>query len=453
MLEKNIYNRSDIALDSYEFYSKYKRKKSVTILTLGCKVNQYETEAMQELFLEDGYEIVENDDKADVYVINTCTVTAMGSKKSRQFIRRVKRINSDAIIVVVGCYSQVSPDEVKRIDGVNLILGTHNRSRIVEYINMMNIDKTIDKVNDIMKVDIFEEMKISSVKDKTRAFLKIQEGCNQYCTYCIIPYARGRIRSRQLYNIKDEVTRLANKGFKEIVLTGIHLGSYGKDIKKHSLIEAIEVTANVDGIERVRIGSLEPKSITDEFLDRVSKIKEFCPHFHLSLQSGCDTVLKRMNRRYTTDEYYESVMKIRKIFPMAAITTDIIVGFPMETDEEFNQTMEFVKKVQFYQIHVFKYSIREGTPAAKMKQVNSNKKDIRSNKLISEAENMEKEYLQRFIGSEIEVLFEKYSNFSAMGHTIHYVSVRVNSPINVSGEIKRVKVIGVEDKVLIAKFI
>jgi len=427
--------------------------KRVAFYTLGCKVNQYETEAMQELFMSDGYEVVAHSEKADVYVINTCTVTATGDKKSRQFIRRSKRLNPDALIAVVGCYSQISPDEVESIEGVNLVLGTNNRKEIVNYLNALDEDGHMNKVEDIMAVNTFEEMQIDAVKDKTRAFLKIQEGCNQYCTYCIIPYARGKVRSRALNNIIDEVKRLAQNGFKEIVLTGIHLGSYGLDLEEESLIEAIEATSAVDGIERVRIGSLEPRSITDEFLSRVSSIKEFCPHFHLSLQSGSDTVLKRMKRRYTADEYYASVVKIREVFPEASLTTDIIVGFPAETDEEFEETFGFVQKVDFHQIHVFKYSIREGTPAALMPQVDGGKKDVRSQRLIEKAEAMEQNFLEGFIGNTIDVLFETYENFKATGHTKHYINVTVSSGVDMSGQIKSVKITAVDGKKLVGQLI
>lgn len=425
--------------------------KKVAFLTLGCKVNQYETEAMQELFTNDGYEVVDHNEKADVYVINTCTVTATGDKKSRQFIRRSKRLNPHALIAVVGCYSQISPDEVEAIDGVNLVLGTNNRNQIVEYINGIEDHGQMNKVEDIMAIKEFEEMEIEAVKDKTRAFLKIQEGCNQYCTYCIIPYARGKVRSRALDNIIKEVNRLAKNGFKEVVLTGIHLGSYGLDLEAESLIDAIEATASVEGIERVRVGSLEPRSITDDFLKRVSNIKEFCPHFHLSLQSGSDTVLKRMKRRYTTDEYYESVVKIRQVFPDASLTTDIIVGFPLETDEEFEETYEFVQKVNFHQIHVFKYSIREGTPAALMTQVDGGVKEKRSQRLIARAEEMEKKFLESFIGRTVDVLFETYENFKSTGHTKHYINVSAPAGKDMGGHIHSIKIEAVDGKKLVGK--
>jgi len=448
-MEKNNKEWVNLSLDEDAFFRKYGRKKIVATYTLGCKVNQYETEAMQELFVADGYEIVDHSEKADVYVINTCTVTATGDKKSRQFIRRAKRLNPDSLIAVVGCYSQISPDEVEAIEGVNLVLGTNNRKEIVNYIKALDGDGHLNKVEDIMAVNSFEEMKIDAVKDKTRAFLKIQEGCNQYCTYCIIPYARGKVRSRELHNIVEEVERLAKNGFKEIVLTGIHLGSYGLDLESESLIEAIEVTGAIKGIERIRVGSLEPRSITDDFLRRVSAVKEFCPHFHLSLQSGSDGVLKRMKRRYTADEYYKSVVKIREVFPEASITTDIIVGFPLESDDEFEETLAFVQKINFHQIHVFKYSIREGTPAALMAQVNGKIKDNRSHRLIEKAEEMEQSFLESFIGKSVDVLFESYDNFISVGHTKHYINVKTSTGKDQVGAIKTVNITGVEGKKLL----
>jgi threonylcarbamoyladenosine tRNA methylthiotransferase MtaB len=450
---KKIKEVINLSLDGDAFYKKYGRKKIMSALTLGCKVNQYETEAMQELFVADGYEVVDHTEKADVYVINTCTVTATGDKKSRQFIRRAKRLNPDALVAVVGCYSQISPEEVEAIEGVNLVLGTNNRKEIVNYVKNIGSEGHLNKVEDIMAVNTFEEMTIDAVKDKTRAFLKIQEGCNQYCTYCIIPYARGKVRSRALHNIVEEVGRLSKNGFKEIVLTGIHLGSYGVDLEGQSLIEAIEATGAVEGIERVRVGSLEPRSITDDFLKRVAQVEAFCPHFHLSLQSGSDGVLKRMKRRYTAEEYYESVVKIRQVFPEASITTDIIVGFPLETDEEFEETLAFVQRVNFHQIHVFKYSIREGTPAALMPQVDGGVKDVRSHRLIEKAEKMEVAFLNSFVGKTLDVLFESYDNFMSIGHTKHYINVKASTGSDRSGEIAKVKITSVEGKKLLGELI
>jgi len=443
----NTNKKIDIKLSNENFLKKYGRKKKVTFFTLGCKVNQYESEAMRELFEKNGYISVSNDEFADVYVINTCTVTSMSDKKSRQFIRKAKRINGDSIICVSGCYSQISPDQVEKIEGVNLIIGTNNRKNIVDLIQNLNADQKMSIVEDIMEVSDFEELTIDNLKDRTRAFLKIQEGCNQYCSYCIIPYARGKIRSRELENVVMEVKRLADNGFKEIVLTGIHIASYGKDKKDYSLIDAIEKSAKVRGIERIRVSSVEPRVITDELLERLSLVKEFCPHFHLSLQSGSDTVLKRMNRKYTTEEYLSAVNKIKEYFPDAAVTTDVIVGFPGETEEEFSETVEFVKKINFYEIHVFKYSKRKGTVAAEMKnQVAENVKDERSGILINISREMEKVFIEEFIGSVVNVLFEtREKDGRYLGHTSNYLKVLSDSEENLVGKIKNVKIIDCED--------
>lgn len=385
--------------------------KTVAFYTLGCKVNQYETEAMGELFQRAGYEIVDSEEKADVYVINTCTVTNLGDRKSRQFIRRAKKINPEAIVAVVGCYAQTSPDEVLSIEGVNIILGTKDRNKIVAYVEKVKEEsEKINAVEDIMQIKEFEEMTIGEIKGKTRAFLKIQEGCNQYCTYCIIPYARGPVRSRKLEDIIKEVKRLADHGFKEVVLTGIHVASYGRDLECTSLLDVIRAVHEVDGIERIRLSSIEPTIATEEFVREISKMEKVCPHFHLSLQSGCDATLKRMNRKYTTGEYKTIVERLREYMPDLSITTDIMVGFPGETEEEFEATLNFVKEIQFSQIHVFKYSPRKGTPAAKYKnQVPAEIKNIRSEKLIELARESTIKYNERFIGRIKKVLFETAS--------------------------------------------
>lgn len=386
--------------------------KTVTFYTLGCKVNQYETEAMGEMFEKNGYCIVDNELVADVYVINTCTVTNLGDRKSRQFIRRAKRMNPDAIVAVVGCYSQTAPDEVMSIEGVNIVLGTNDRSKIVEYVQRaMDENDKINLVGDIMEITEFEEMAIGEVKGKTRAVLKIQEGCNQFCTYCIIPYARGPIRSRKIEDIVNEVKRLAHNDFKEIVLTGIHVASYGKDLENITLLDVIKAVHDVEGIERIRLSSIEPTIMTDDFVDTVMKMNKVCPHFHLSLQSGCDETLGRMNRKYTTAQYKEIVNKLREKIQDVSITTDIMVGFPGETDEEFNKTMKFVENIGFSQIHVFKYSPRRGTPASKYdNQVPSNTKNMRSEKLIHLANKYMMEYNEKFVGRTKKVLFETESS-------------------------------------------
>jgi len=341
-IETNKNDKKDIKIDRREL-----NQRSVAFLTLGCKVNQYETEAMMELFESRGYNVVDNDARADIYVINTCTVTSLGDKKSRQFIRRSKRTNGEAIIAVVGCYSQVSPEEVEKIEGVNVIIGTNNRKQIVDVVEDINVWDKIVLVDDIMKVTEFEELKIDTIKDKTRAFLKIQEGCNQYCSYCIIPYARGPIRSRQPENVISEVKRLAESGFKEVVLTGIHVASYGKDLECVNLIDVLKKVHDVEGIERIRLSSVEPRMFSEEFITAIKSMPKFCNHFHLSLQSGSDTVLKRMNRKYTTEEYANIVDKLRVELDNPSFTTDIIVGFPGETDQEFEETYAFAKRIGF----------------------------------------------------------------------------------------------------------
>ena len=370
--------------------------KKVKFSTLGCKVNQYETEAMAELFVKNGYEITE-DYNCDVFVLNTCTVTNLSDRKSRQQISKIRSENSDAIIAVVGCYSQVSPDEIENIEGVNVILGTKYRKEIVELCELAkSSNKIINKVENIGKNREFEELTINTEHSMTRAYIKIQEGCSQFCSYCIIPYARGPIRSRNIRDIVLEAKRLADNGFKEIVLTGIHVASYGKDLENDDigLIDVIEDIGQIDKIKRIRLSSLEPRIVDKQFLDRLSKVEQFCDHFHLSLQSGSDSILQSMNRKYDIDLYEKTINLIREYYPNAAITTDIIVGFPGETDEDFEKTLNFVDKIQFSKIHVFKYSNRKGTVASKMKnQVSGVVKKERSKLLIEKS----KYYTDKFL--------------------------------------------------------
>lgn len=430
-------------------------KKSVGFLTLGCKVNQYETEAMTELFEKSGYEIVDSDDFADVYIINTCTVTNLSDKKSRQFIRRSKGKNADAVVAVVGCYSQVSPEEIAKIEQVDIILGTDNKGDIVEICEEFMKDKNrVNLVTDIMKVRDFEELNIDDVEGKTRAFLKVQDGCNQYCSYCIIPYARGAIRSRQMDSVVSEVKRLVETGFKEVVLTGIHIASYGKDLGDERLIDLIEEIHQVEGLERIRLSSVEPTLITDDFMKRLGALKKVCNHFHLSLQSGSDTVLERMNRKYTTAEYKSIVEIIRSHMDDVAFTTDIIVGFPEETEKEFNETYEFVKEIGFSKVHVFKYSPREGTPAAKMKQLDGNIKTERSRKLIDLSDLQNREFNERFLGEKLDVLFEEVSKDKEdhiEGYTTNYIRVLAIGDESLEGQIKPVRIENLHDDMLIGK--
>lgn len=432
--------------------------KTVAFYTLGCKVNQYETQAMSEIFLKSGYTIVDPLEKADVYVINTCTVTNLGDRKSRQFIRRSKKKNGDAVIAVVGCYAQMSPEEVQEIDGVDIILGTKDRSKIVELCEKVKEEnKRFNLVEDIMQVKEFEELSIEEVKGKTRANLKIQEGCNQYCSYCIIPYARGQIRSRRLVNIIEEVKRLAKNGFKEIVLTGIHVASYGKDLGDSTLIDVLESIHDIDGIERIRLSSLEPTLVTEDFMTRLSRLSKVCDHFHLSLQSGSDTVLKRMNRKYTSGEYKEIVRLIRKYMPNVAITTDIIVGFPGETDVEFYETYSLVEEVKFSKIHVFKYSPRAGTPAAKYKdQVDGNVKNERSNKLIDLGESLTKEFISGFLEKTIDVLFEDRNpdkDGYLEGYSTNYIKIVAKGDEKNQGNISKVFINDIDGDSLLGEII
>ncbi|MDR0879264.1 MAG: tRNA (N(6)-L-threonylcarbamoyladenosine(37)-C(2))-methylthiotransferase MtaB [Clostridioides sp.] len=421
--------------------------KKVAFYTLGCKVNQYETEAMIEIFEKDGYEHVDSHEFADVYVINTCTVTHMSDRKSRQYIRRMKKVNPDARIVVVGCYSQVSPEEILDIEDVNLVMGTSDRKNIVEALKNIDLNSKHSTVDDIMKIKEFEDMEVKQTDDKTRAFMKIQDGCDRYCTYCIIPYARGRVRSRDIESIVSEADTLSKAGYKEVVLTGIHVASYGKDIRddKLTLLDVIRRVSEVDGIERIRLSSVEPILFTDEFVEEIKSNKKLCPHYHLSLQSGCDDTLKRMNRRYTTTEYKEIVERLRSTIPDVAITTDVIVGFPGETEEEFESTYNFLKDIELTQMHVFKYSVRKGTPAAAMEdQIDPQIKHDRSEKLISLSKENFDAFRRRYIGRELDVLFEKNIESNKYeGLTSNYIRVLAESDEDIEGQIKKVKIIAV----------
>lgn len=413
--------------------------KKVKFSTLGCKVNQYETEAMAELFVKNGYEITE-DYNCDVFVLNTCTVTNLSDRKSRQQISKIRSENSDAIIAVVGCYSQVSPDEIENIEGVNVILGTKYRKEIVELCELAkSSNKIINKVENIGKNREFEELTINTEHSMTRAYIKIQEGCSQFCSYCIIPYARGPIRSRNISDIVLEAKRLADNGFKEIVLTGIHVASYGKDLENDDigLIDVIEDIGQIDKIKRIRLSSLEPRIVDKQFLDRLSKVEQFCDHFHLSLQSGSDSILQSMNRKYDTDLYEKTINLIREYYPYAAITTDIIVGFPGETDEDFEKTLNFVDKIQFSKIHVFKYSNRKGTVASKMKnQVSGVVKKERSKLLIEKSKYYTDKFLDNMLNQPIKVLFEsKNDDGYIKGYTTNYIRVKREYNPNLSNKI------------------
>jgi len=395
-------------------------------------------------FIESGYDVVEGNEKADIYVINTCTVTNMSDRKSRQILRRAKQLNKDSIVVAMGWYAQVEKDELQKIEEIDLILGTNEKNDIVEiveqYIKEKNI-KTI--VTDVMNKKEFSDFGTITYTDKTRAVIKVQDGCDRFCSYCIIPYARGRVRSRKKESIIEEINKIAQYGTKEVVITGIHVASYGKDFKEeYRLIDLLEDINKIDEIERIRLGSIEPTLITVDFMERLKKLDKFCHHFHLSLQSACDETLKRMNRKYTIQEFIEITKLIRKYYEDAILTTDIIVGFPGETEEEFNITYENLKKIKFYKMHVFKYSIRNGTKAATMKnQVDSTIKEKRSKILLKLSDENEEKYNKEYIGKEVDILFEEKKNSFFEGHTKNYIMVKVKTTEDLSNKIKKVKII------------
>ena len=441
----------------------------VHFFTLGCKVNIYETGAMEEQFLKNGYELTEG--IADIYVINTCSVTNIAERKSRQMLRRAKELNPKAIIVACGCYAQVASDEIANIPEVDIIIGNNEKTNIVNIVEDYQKDKERESlIGDVMHQNDFVDFGITTYTELNRAVIKVQDGCDRFCSYCIIPYARGKVRSRVPENILEEIKKIAQKGIKEVVITGIHLASYGKDFKNEEvkgyrkkygydeqyvefdpkddlqsggfrLIELLEQINKIDGIERIRLGSLEPKLITENFIHRLSKIEKICPHFHLSLQSGCDKTLKDMNRRYTTAEFRNSVNLLRKYYKNVSLTTDIIVGFPGETDNDFEETYKFLKEVKFYKMHIFKYSPKKGTVAAKMSnQIDGKIKEERSKKLIELSDKNEEEYNRETIGKTVKVLFEEKDGEYYKGHTTNYITVNAKSEENVIDKIKEVKI-------------
>ena len=427
----------------------------VAFYTLGCKVNQYETNGMIQAFLEKGYEIVDFTEKSDIYIINTCTVTSISDKKSRQMIRRTKQLNPEAIVVAVGCYAQVAKDKLEKIKDIDLILGISEKTEIIKYVEEEIKERNPKTyISDVMHQKQFVDFGSVNYTDKNRVAIKVQDGCNQFCTYCIIPYARGRIRSRKIENVKKEVEDLAQKGIKEIVITGIHVASYGKDLEENiGLIDLLEEINKIDGIERIRLSSLEPTLITEEFVKRLSKLAKICDHFHLSLQSGCNETLKRMNRHYTTEDFKEATELLRKTYPNVALTTDIIVGFPGETEEEFNITYEFLKEINFYKMHVFKYSPRKGTIAAKNKnQIDGNIKEERSKKLIELSDKNEINQNKRYINKNLDVLIEEFEEGYYKGHTTNYIMVKIQENTNnLQNKIVTVKIIDNEGIDLIGK--
>lgn len=414
--------------------------KKVAFITLGCKVNQYETNSMIQKFIEKGYKIVEHHEKADIYVVNTCTVTNMSDRKSRQMLRRVKEINPQAIVVACGCYVQVAREEVENIEEIDIVLGNNEKNDIVTYVEQYLQENNVKvEIEDVMNQKEFVEMGDVTYTEKTRAVIKVQDGCDRFCSYCIIPYARGRVRSRKPEKVISEIQKIAKEGIKEVVITGIHIASYGKDFKEeYRLIDLLEEINKIEGIQRIRLGSIEPLLINEEFMKRLVKLEKICHHFHLSLQSGCNATLKRMNRRYTIEQFKEIVEILRKYYSDVILTTDIIVGFPNESEEEFQQTYQFLEEIKFYKMHVFKYSPRKGTKAAQMEgQIDGNKKEERSQKLIELSNKNEKEYNESYIGKQVEVLFEEEKEGIYKGHTQNYILSYCKTNENLENKIKK----------------
>ena len=456
------------------------QRKKVAFLTLGCKTNQYETNGMMQKFIEAGYEICDLQDNPDIYVVNTCTVTNIADRKSRQSLRRIKNKNN-TIIVAVGCYAQIAKEELQKMPEIDIVLGNSEKKDIVEYVEKFlkiqpqivankkmqpkvvvnNITKNNDsryalvEVGDISTQKEYDEYGCVTYTKRSRTEIKIQDGCNNFCTYCAIPFARGRIRSRKKENVLKEVEILAKQGIKEIVLTGIHIASFGKDFEEeYKLIDLLEDLNKIDGIERIRLGSLEPTIITDEFVKRLSKLEKVCNHFHLSLQSGCNETLKRMNRKYTTEEFKQVTERLRKYFKDVNLTTDIIVGFPGETEEEFNTTYKYLESIAFYKMHVFKYSKRDGTVAAKMpNQIDGLVAEERSKKLIELSEKNMEEYNSKYIGKELEVLFEEKQGDFWVGHTKNYMVIKVKTDKDLENKSITTKVLENQGEELIGKII
>ncbi|HAR85985.1 MAG TPA: tRNA (N(6)-L-threonylcarbamoyladenosine(37)-C(2))-methylthiotransferase MtaB [Clostridium sp.] len=427
----------------------------VALYTLGCRVNSYESEAMAEKFIKEGYEVVSFDEFSDVYVINTCTVTNMGDKKSRQMIGRARRHNPEAIIAVVGCYSQIASDEIAQIEGVDVVLGSRNKGDIVYWVNRAREEsKQVVEVKDVLKNNKFEQLAINEYQDKTRAFLKIQDGCNRFCSYCLIPFARGGVCSKEPEEILKEVKELSKNGFKEIILSGVHTASYGVDLEGNwDLVKILEEINKIEGIERIRIGSIDPTFFTEGVIERICNLEKMCPHFHLSLQSGCDATIRRMNRKYTAQEYKDVVENLRKYMKDVSITTDIIVGFPGESNVEFEATYEFLKGIKLSKMHIFKYSKRTGTKAAEMPfQVDGLIKEERSKKLIELNNALEVEFMEKFIGREMRVLYEEAisgKENTYVGYTENYIKVITESDENLEGKIVPTKLAAVKQENMI----
>lgn len=411
---------------------------------------------MIQKFQEDGFEIVSFDEHADIYIINTCTVTNMSDRKSRSVLRQAKKKNPNSIVIAVGCYAQVAQDEIYEIPEIDIALGTNEKTDIVQYVKKYLDNFKNPQIDDVMQNKNYGDFGTVTYTEKTRAVIKVQDGCDRFCTYCLIPYARGRVRSRKPESVLEEITQIAKNGIKEVIITGIHVASYGKDFnEKYELIDLLEKIELIEGIERIRLGSIEPLLITDEFINRLSKLTKICHHFHLSLQSGCTETLKRMNRRYSIEEFENIVQKLRKLYDDIILTTDIIVGFPGETDDEFEKTYNFLDRIKFYKMHVFKYSPRKGTKAASMEnQVSGDKKEERSKKLLELSNKNETDYLEKMIGKEIGVLFEEKENEFYKGHTANYIMVKVaNIENDISNKILKIKILDCEQENLIGKIV
>ena len=419
----------------------------------GCKVNQYETNGMIQEFKAAGYEIVSFDEKADIYIINTCTVTNMSDRKSRQALRQAKKMNQDAIVVAVGCYVQVAEEELKNIPEIDLVIGTNKKTNIINVVENYINEKEIlveDTIDDVMQNKKFGDFGSVTFTEKTRAVIKVQDGCDRFCSYCIIPYARGRVRSRNPESIIKEIKDISKNGIKEVVITGIHVASYGKDFENdYKLINLLEEINKIDGIERIRLGSIEPLLLTEEFLNRLVALEKMCHHFHLSLQSGCTETLKRMNRRYTIEEFIEITKRIRKVYNDAILTTDIIVGFPGETDEEFDTTYKNLKEINFYKMHIFKFSPRRGTKAENMpNQISGDIKEKRSKVLLELSDENEITYQKSYLGKKVKVLFEEKDGEFFKGHTENYIMVKAKSKEDLSNKIVEAEIKQVDEKTL-----
>lgn len=422
--------------------------KSVALHNLGCKVNAYETESMQQMLEQAGYEIVPFAPGADIYIINTCTVTNIADRKSRQMLHKAKKMNPEAVVVAAGCYVESEKYAGSKVDdAIDIVIGNNCKKDLVEILEAYEEGKRTEAMIDINHTKEYEELQLNKTAEHTRAYVKVQDGCNQFCSYCIIPYTRGRVRSRQSQDVYEEISRLAAAGYQEVVLTGIHLSSYGVDLESETLLTLIEKIHEIPGIERIRLGSLEPRIMTEEFVQAIAGLSKLCPHFHLSLQSGCNETLKRMNRRYTAEEYYEVCERLRKYFDNPALTTDVIVGFAGETEEEFEECKAFLEKIRFFETHVFKYSIRKGTRAAKMdNQVPDHLKTKRSNILLSLHEKNAKAYLEEHMGKHMEVLMEEAMEIDGhkyfVGHTKEYIRVAVKTEENLANRFVTVQAKG-----------